>query len=147
MSVPSSERKEASTKFLYEIYELNIWLAQTCNNGPKKYKANYGDFIIRTGLEALQLAQYANSIYISANMYEESFIEREMCLKKAESLIDNLSTTCQIYFELFHESGTSNDKIAHKKEHIGSKANEIISLLKGVQKSDKERYRKFKLQQ
>lgn len=114
-------------------------------NAPKKYRANYADHIIKTGLKALQLAQYGNSIYISKETSDEDFKERGRCFKKAVSLIDNISTTAQIYLELTKNSGTSSEKVLKQQEYIGTKANEIISLLQGVQKSDKERHKKYKL--
>lgn len=67
-----------------------------------------------------------------------------MCFKKAESLIDNIATTAQIFLEFTRKSGVSNEKILKRQEYIGTKANEIISLLQGVQKSDRERFKKYK---
>lgn len=145
MSVPTYKRELSRIQFLYEIYRFNIRLGEICMNAPKKYRANYADHIIKTGLKALQLAQYGNSIYLSKETAKEDFIERERCFKKAASLIDNISTTAQIYLELTRNSGTSSEKILKQQEYIGTKANEIISLLQGVQKSDKERYKKYKL--
>ncbi len=114
-------------------------------NAPKKYRANYADHIIKSGLKALQLAQYGNSIYLSKETSEEDFKERIKCFRKAASLIDNISTTAQIYLELIKNGGASSEKVLKQQEYIGTKANEIISLLQGVQKSDRERYKKYKL--
>ena len=147
MSVPMSKRELSTIQYLYEIYKFNIELGKMCNNGPKKYKTNYSDFIISSGLKALQYAQYANSIYISKDTPQEMFDEREKCLKRAMGLIDNISTTCQIYLELVKGCGVPNDKITKRQEYIGTTTNNIISLINGVMKSDKERYKKYKSQQ
>ncbi len=144
MSVPRSKRELSHIQFLYEIYQFNIRLGEICENSPKKYRANYADHIIKTGLEALQLAQYGNSIYLSKTTTEEAFNEREMSFKKAESLIDNISTTAQIFLEFTRKSGVSSEKVLKRQEYIGAKANEIIALLQAVQKSDRERYKKYK---
>lgn len=144
MSVPSSRRKISNIKFLHELFKFNIRLGQMCENGPKKYRNNYADHIIKTALKALQLAQYANSIYLSKNTTEEEFNERELALKKAASLVDNIATTADIYLEFTRGCGVSNDKVNKRQEEIGTTADEIISLLKGVEKSDKERYKKYK---
>lgn len=146
MSVPTNKRELSNIQFLFELYQFNVRLGEICMNSSKKYKANYADFIIRTGLEALQLAQYGNSIYLNKNTTEEEFFTREMCFKKAESLVDNIATTSQIFLELTRKDGTPNEKVAKRQEYIGSKTNEIISLLKGVEKSDKERYKKYRSQ-
>jgi hypothetical protein len=144
LSVPANKRELSHIQFLFELYQFNVKLAEICENSPKKYRANYADHIIKTGLKALQLAQYGNSIYLSKATTEDAFNEREMSFKKAESLVDNIATTSQIYLELVRKCGVPNEKIAKRQEYIGAKANEIISLLQGVQKSDRERYKKYK---
>ena len=144
MSIPYYKRKLSNIKFLYELFRFNIRLGQICENGPKKYRNNYADHIIKTALKALQLAQYANSIYLSKDTTEEEFNERERCFKKAISLVDNIATTADIYLEFTRSNGVSNDKVDKREEEIGTTANEIIALLQGVLKSDKERYKKYK---
>jgi hypothetical protein len=144
LSVPLNKRELSHIQFLWELYQFNIRLGEICENSPKKYRANYADFIIKSGLEALQLAQYGNSIYLSKSTTDEEFLERQMCFKKAESLIDNIATTAQIFLEFTRRNGVSSEKIAKRQEYIGTKANEIIALLKGVQKSDKERIKKLR---
>lgn len=144
MSVPQNKRELSHIQFLYEIYKFNVRLGEICANSPKKYRANYADHIIKTALEALQLAQYGNSIYLSKSTTERAFEEREMSFKKAESLIDNISTTAQIFLDLTAKDGVSKEKVIKRKGYIGTQANEIISLLQAVQKSDRERYKKYK---
>ena len=145
MSVPAQKRELSNTQFLWELRQFNIRLGEICLNTPKKYRVNYTDFIIRTGLEALQYAQRANNIYLSKHTTEESFNERELCLQRAKGLAENIATTADIFLEHMRKfDGINVEKILKQEQYIGETVNTIVSLLDGVMKSDKKRYKEYK---
>ena len=72
MSVPSWLRNESKTKYLWQLYHLNIRIAEIVSNHPKKYRATYGDKLINTALDALLEARTGNNVFVSENMPIES---------------------------------------------------------------------------
>ena len=145
MSVPAQKRKLSNTQFLWEIYQFAIHISEICVNMPKKYRANYADFIIKSTLEALQYAQMANSIFLSKATTEDAFNERELNLQRAKGLIENVATTADIFLELSRKfDGASPEKIIKNQEYIGEATGKIVQLLDGVMKSDKKRYKEYK---
>ena len=145
MSVPAQKRKLSNTQFLWEIYQFTIRISEICLNMPKKYRANYTDFIIKSMLQALQCAQMANSIFLSKSTTEDAFSERELNLQKAKGLIENVATTADIFLEQSRKfDGASPERIIKNQEYIGETTGKIVQLLDGVMKSDKKRYKEYK---
>jgi len=113
-------------------------------NTPQKYRLNYSDHIIQTGLKALQYAQIANDIYLTKYTTNEEFQRRESLLLESRGLIDNISTTAYIFLEQVRKSGAVKyEKILKQEEYIGEKTNTINGLITNVMKSDKKRYKEF----
>ena len=100
MSVPVWKRKASSAQFIYEVYTLNIRLAQIVANKPQKYRANYGDEIIKSALSCLGHLQIADSIYLSKYSSEEDYKLRRSELLKARGLLTHISTASYIFLEL-----------------------------------------------
>ena len=114
-------------------------------NAPKKYRVNYADFIIKSGLKALQYAQIANGIYLSASTSEEAFNKRELLLEEAKGIAENIATTADIFLEHMRKiDGVNVEKILKQEQYIGEITGTISSLIDGVMKSDKKRYREYK---
>lgn len=137
MSVVSWERNESKVEYLYQTYQLNLLIARIVASKPKKYKANYGDALIKNGLDALKHLQIANSIYVST---KEDFILRRNHLLEARGIIDSLSTIAFIFLELTR-SADANQKADKQEEQIGELCRKCVSLVTGVIKSDKQRYK------
>ena len=157
MSVPTWLRSQSSAEYLWRLYKLNIRIAEICANKPKKYRANYGDALIKTGLQALQSAQMANDIYMSKTTPAELYMLRRKRLVTAKGLLANLSTTAYIFLELVKKSDqgaqcydpderqtaqVKADKIGHEEEEIGLACEEITRMISGVIKNDTVIYNK-----
>ena len=139
MSVPTWRRTEASTQYLWEIYQLNLDIAEIVANKPKKYKSTHSDLLVKTALTALSSANIANDIYITT---EEDFKLRREYLTKAKGHIYNVSLLGDIFLELCKKSPECDKrKCTRQQERIGTRCARIIKLLNGVMKSDKNRYK------
>ena len=137
MSVPVYKRSESKTEYLNLLYELNVKIGQIVANGSNKYVHSYGDHLIRTGLKALQYAQIANRIFITKNTSDSDYELRRSCLNKAIGLLDNISTTADIYLELsLNNSKISKKDILKRQEAIGKLCYKTIEKIKGVMKYD-----------
>lgn len=143
MSVPTYKRKVSSMQYVEELYQLNIDLGKRCNNGPKKYKENYYDYIIKTGLEALKYAQQAEELFIDNKTSFETFDCKVYYLRQCIGCVKNIATTCDIFFELAKDAGTiTPEKCSKNEEMIGTQCNSIVKLTRGVIKADTERFNK-----
>lgn len=137
MSVPTYKRSESKTEYLNLLYDLNIRIGEIVANGSNKYVHSYGDHLIRTGLEALQCGQIANRIFVSKNMRESDYELRRSSLYKAIGLLDNISTSADIYLDLsLKNSKISKKDILKRQETIGKLCYKTIEKIKGVIKYD-----------
>lgn len=73
MSVPVWRRELSKADYMYQTYRLAIRIGEIVENGPKKYRGNYGDHLIKTSLSALEQAQVANSIFVSKTLPESDY--------------------------------------------------------------------------
>lgn len=137
MSVVSWKRDESKVEYLYRTYELNLLIARIVASKSKKYKANYGDTLIKNGLDALKHLEIANSIYVST---KEDFILRRNHLLEARGIIDSLSTIAYIFLEITR-TVDANGKADKQEEQIGELTRKCVGLITGVIKSDKARHK------
>lgn len=142
MSVPTWERDLSKIQFLFELYKLNIRVGQIVMGKPKKYRENYGDKLINECLDALKYAQVANSIYMSVNTSESDYETRRKYLQMALGLVDNISTTADIFLSLnWNVDGANHDQIERQQKYFGETTKTIHDLLKGVMASDKRTFK------
>ena len=97
MSVPSWKRSISKTEYIRLLFELNIRIGEIVANSPKKYRANYGDFLVKSALEALKYAQIANSIFVSSSMTEADYNLRRGLLQQARGIVE-ISQRLDIFF-------------------------------------------------
>jgi hypothetical protein len=137
MSVPAWARKLARTQYLYETFKFNIRIGQIVMGKPKKYRDNYGDRVITSALDALKFCQAANSIYMSEHTSEKDYHKRRSYLMNAVALIDNVSTTADIFLALNYDvDGAKRDQLDRQEEYIGKTCRQIHLLICGVIDSD-----------
>ena len=137
MSVPVYKRSESKTEYLNLLYDINVRIGEIVANGSNKYVHSYGDHLIKTGLEALKYCQIANRIFISKNMNNSDYLLRRSSLYKAIGLLDNISTSADIYLELsLKNSKISKKDILKRQEDIGNLCYKTIEKLKSVIKYD-----------
>ena len=143
MSVPAWRRSVSNTDYLRLLFELNIRIGEMVANSPKKYRANYGDMLIKNALEALKHAQTANGIYVSPAMTETDYNLRRGLLQKARGTAENISTVGYIFFEqLRKHDHEESQKIYQREEYLGTTCGEISKKIGAVMKSDRDIYRK-----
>lgn len=141
MSVSTWHRKISKTRFIYKLFQLNVRIGQIVFNHPKKYRPNYGDTLIKTGLDALKHACIANSIFMHPSISEHDFKLRRRHLIEAKGLIDYISTVAYVYLELVKScDGITAEKIFNQEEEIGLASIELAKMFTGVLKSDKRTY-------
>ena len=143
MSVPSWKRSISKTEYIRSLFELNIRIGEIVANSPKKYRANYGDFLVKNALEALKYAQIANSIFVSPSMTEADYNLRRRLLQQARGIVENISTVGYIFLEQTrkHDSAES-EKIYRREEYLGATCGEISKKISAVMKSDCAVYQK-----
>jgi len=139
MTVPTYKRSVSPAQFIEETRQLNIRLGQIIMNYPTKYRQNYGDFLIKSALKALQLLQSANKIFITKELPKELKLIRYKKIIEAEGIIENISSSFSIYAGLLsNKDGINREKLANQEVEIGTQCFNIINLLDGLQKSDKK---------
>lgn len=112
-------------------------------NSPKKYRANYGDMLIKNALEALKYAQTANSIYVSPAMTETDYNLRRGLLQRARGIAENISTVGYIFLEQLRKHDHEEpQKLYRREEYLGTTCGEISKKIGAVMKSDRTIYRK-----
>lgn len=139
MSVPTWRRSESATEYLWQIYQLNLEIAEIVSNKPKKYKSTHSDLLIKNALEALSNANMANDIFVKTD--REFEIRRELLLK-ARGYIYNVALLGDIFLELCKKSPECDKrKCTKQQERIGNRCATCLKLINGVVKSDKKRYK------
>lgn len=133
ISVIKSKRGESDLQFLDTAYQLYIFSVQQCVKFPKRYTFYVSQEISHTASEIQRKVKCGNSIFPSnAHEYQKRrdyFIE---AYADAQSLISQINAAT----ELFQISG---NVLSRWMELIYSE----LSLLKGVMKRDKARYRRL----
>lgn len=146
MSVPTWRRSLSKTEYLYQTFQLSIRIGQIVANLPKKYSDSYGNYLIRTSLEALKYGQTANDIPINAD--EDNFKERRALLRKMHGCINNISTVAYLYLETARKqdnlSRDKYEKMYDWENEIGEKCYDINKMIRGVAKYDRESFKKHK---
>jgi len=114
-------------------------------NTPSKYRRGFGDTLIGCCDEALKHGRTANGIYIKNEM---TFNFRRYELEKMKSAIDNIGTHVYVWCEAMrHHDGipeSKNEWLYDKENNVGLLCDEIISLIEGVKKYDKNIFLKIK---
>jgi len=139
MSVPTWKRSASNTEYIRLLYDLSIMIAEMTANGPKKYRASFGDILIKNCLDALKYAQTANSIFMGKTTPPEDILLRRKLLQMSKGTVENISTVSYIYFEQQRKSGyLETEKAYRKEERVAEICNEIINKISAVMKSDKK---------
>lgn len=148
MSVPTYRRTLSATEYVWNIRQLAVRVGEIVNNKPKKYKNTYADKIIALSLDALSEVVMANDIYVKT---EKDYENRRSHLLKADGLLDSLVIISDIFLEQIKKSPVDpsvenkskrNSKIEKQQIELGDKVDICKKLIKGVVKSDAERYKK-----
>ena len=146
MSVPTWKRQLSGAEYIYQTYQLNIRLGEILVNKPQKYKQNYADEIIKTGLSALGHVQIADSIYLGKSFSERDYLLRREQLVLARGEIHHVATSTFIYLEIVRKHDYASDKYAKiydQEMEVGERCEKCYKLISGVIKSDSELRNKY----
>lgn len=131
MSVLKNKRKESNLEFLHTARELQIYSLRRCTGFPKRFTFTINNVIADLATQVHMKVKHANSIY-PTNQHEAQL--RRDNLIDAKALLQDLVAEIEVAAEMFGVDGNIlNDWMA-----LIWKENELI---KGLMKSDKERYK------
>lgn len=140
MSVPVWRRELSKADYMYQTYRLAIRIGEIVENGPKKYRGNYGDHLIKTSLSALEEAQMANSIFVSKTLPESDYEIRRTALKRMIGLTHHISTAFKLYKDLIKKCDGQNPvKLNEEEQEIGERCAYTVSLIKGILDYDRKK--------
>lgn len=162
MSVPKPQRKKSEAQFVETARLLNVEIAQTVANGPKKYMVTYGDRLVNLALDVYSEVVIANSIYMSKGVRAKAdYMQRRAHLLEARGKVQAVAALAAIYFEVLkvarglqkkkgdQQIMESDEKIA-KRAKLNSRMQRIaeccekeLNLINGVLKSDTDRFRRY----
>ena len=137
MSVRKSERGLSNIEFLKVLMDLEKWSLLKSNTAPKKYRYMINTQIVNNSANAYCYAKQGNSIFVTNNetrILRENFFMQSYCsLQAFVSQLDVMYSICKADF-------LTNNEL----EEVSCLAYNAITLIKGVIKNDKERYKKYK---
>ena len=135
MSVKACDRSTSNMEFLKNARDIEINIIKCTISKSKKYRFFYQK-LIDMSIELLNHIKRGNSIYVE-NKIDLGIRNQEFKLAMAEC--QALLSQIEIMYFLFKDDGISIKLI----ENIASMINEEIKLLKGLLKSDKEKYKRI----
>lgn len=146
MSVYKSQRKESKAEFLHIAQELAVYSAQQVKKFPKGQRHLFADDIMNLALEIHDDVLRANAIYICKTTSEEDYKFRHECFTKARGAISALSSLLTVTLTFLLQGnnffGTKEDA-AKVFEHWAELLNKEATLIKALQASDIDRYKKY----
>lgn len=142
MSVIQSKRKLAKTEFLKVAHDLKYWTIIYTRQKHKPVNNDYNliPFCYRDSIskplnqkvdKVLELIQVGNEIFPTN---KDEFQMRRNCFLQAYGLCVNIQTNIQIAYDIINFKTSSFEQWTSINERL-------ISLIKGVIKSDKEKFR------
>lgn len=142
MSVPSWKRNVSKTEYLYQTYQLYKEVLHLIYNTSSKYRHSFGDMLIHDCDDALKHGRTANDIFVKD---EQTLTYRLYELSQMKSAVDNIGTHVYLYIEVLrHHDGISTNKtgkLYDRENRIGELIDNIVSLIEGVKRSDKRRFK------
>ena len=135
MSVKACDRGQSNMEFLKVARDIEINIIKSTINRSKKYRFFYQK-LIDMSIELLNHVKRGNSIYVE-NQNDIMMRSQEFKLAIAES--QAMLSQIEILYFIFKGDGISIKLI----ENIAEMINKEIMLIKGLLKSDREKYKKL----
>lgn len=134
MSVREPERDESKIEFIKVLMDIEKWCLRKSETAPKKYRFMINNQLIKHSADAYSYAKMANSIRVKDSDTKQM---RENYFTRAYISIQAFSSQIDIIYEICR-----NDFMTNKEhEQIAKDTFNGLRLLKGIVKSDKERYK------
>ena len=141
------ERSESSMEFIKKTLDLNAKVGTFVVKMPPKYKMLYGDDMAKTGLAALRMLQTGNGIFVSKDTTPAVFEERLKLFETARGYIYNLPTTLRlcnkIRLDIEKPDAQTKEKWIWQAKELCELCNECITLITGVIRTDRRRYKEY----
>lgn len=131
MAVPKGKRSESGMEFIYNARNLQIYTIKRCTNFPKRYTFYISQQIADIANHIHHCVKLANSIY-PTNQHEVQ-MRRDYFLQ-AKADLHSFISQIEVAAELFQIEPSS-------MHYWMDMVYEEIRLVKGMLKSDKERYK------
>ena len=75
----------------------HVEIGKACENKPVKYSRSYGDKLVSMAIEALQLCETANTIWMKGKVRKDDYELRRQNFQKARGLIATIGIVFGIY--------------------------------------------------
>lgn len=135
MSVKACDRNTSNMEFLKTARDIEINVIKSTINKSKKYRFFYNK-LIDMAIELVNHVKRGNSIYVEN---ENDIMIRSQEFKLAIAECQAMTSQIEIMYYLFRDSGISIGLV----ENIAEMVNKEIMLLKGLLKTDREKYKKL----
>lgn len=133
ISVRLSERELSKTEFLRVLLDIEKWSLNKSECAPKKYRFMINNQLVKYSAEAFNNAKMANSIYVTnakqLEIREEYFLRAYINVQAFVSQIEVIYSVCSDFMS------------SNELRELSKMAFDALSLLKGVMKSDKQRFK------
>lgn len=136
MSVKACDRSTSNMEFLKTARDIEINIIKCTISKSKKYRFFYQK-LIDMSIELLNHVKRGNSIYVEN---ENDIMIRSQEFKLAIAECQAMLSQIEIMYYLFRDDGISIGLV----ENIANMVNKEIMLLKGLLKTDREKYKKIK---
>ena len=146
MSVYAAKRKKSHIEFLRVAQDLAVYTAQQMKKFPKSQRFIFANDIMHLSLEIHENVTRANAIYLHKGITEEDYRLRESYFTQARTAIFALSSLLTVTLSFILQGNNflgTKDDAAKIFEHWGDLLNQEAGLIKSVQTSDAERYKKY----
>lgn len=147
MSVPSGERNEASTEFIFNARKLQIYTMQKTKGWPTRWRQDISSPLVQDARYVYQEVKAGNKIWPSnaheAQMRRDHFLNAQ---GRLDNMIAQIEIACEVVYlgdaNLTDEERTrKRKKMMRVVQEWSAMAAKEISLLTELMKSDRKRFR------
>lgn len=146
MSVYKAQREESHIEFLRVAQDIAVYTAQQVKKFPKAQRHIFANDIMRLGLEIHEDIMRANAIYLHKGISVEEYKLRKEYFIKARGAIFAMSSLLSVTLSFLLQGNNffgSKESASKVFEHWAELLNKEAGLIKAIQSSDAERYKKY----
>lgn len=146
MSVYKSARRDSQALFISAVRNLRVTTVRLCAKFPKSYR-----WIATNNMMTLAASAYSdcirgNTIFLHNKLSTEDFNMRCWYFRSAETSVNALLAEITFLYDYVRLGNNFfDDKFDYQKQFRNwtDEAQEALNLIRGVMKSDKERWKSF----
>lgn len=147
MSVYKSERKESVVQFIVAVRTLRITTIRLCSKFPKSYRWIATNNMLTLVANAYTNCVRGNTIFLHDKLSPADFAMRSECFRSAEMGVNALLAEISFLYDYVRLGNNFfDDKFDYQKQFQNwtDEAQTALKLIRGVMKSDKERWNSFR---